>query len=274
MSERSITTTPATWLVAGSIFLSWAFTPTSSAQNLTPLQVLISSQVQAIPDPPPPTSAPINAVPFTFDPFGTNLVEASWETGIGCPTNATTNTGSAPVMYSDPACMTGDPQDSKNEGLSLVKTGPTTNDAAAGAKLVGPGVNGVVLTQLGYDIRKPGLNISDPRGSHCGAGAPRFDIVSNGHVYFVGCASPPPTVDAPGTGWQRLRWGSGSPGGVLAFSFDGGCPAVNPCAITGPVQSMSIVFDEGQDAGPDQTGLAVIDNIVVNGSIAGRGPGN
>ncbi len=40
------------------------------------------------------------------------------------------------------------------------------------ATLVGPAVKGVVLTQLGYDIRKPRANILDPRGSHCGAGAP------------------------------------------------------------------------------------------------------
>ena len=261
-------------LIAGSVLLSFAFTPTSIAQSLSPLQLAISSQVKAVPDPPPPTSDPINAVPFSFDPFHTNLVEGSWETGIGCPTNATTTPdGSNFVTYSDPACLTGDPNDSHNEGLLLVKTGPTTNFAAAGARLVGPGVKGVVLTQLGYDIRKPGADIFDSRGSHCGAGAPRFNISSGGHLFFLGCASPPPT-DAPGTGWQRLRWSSG--GMVVAYSFDGGCPIINPCAITGPVDSISIIFDEGQDAsgGPDQTGLAVIDNIVVNNSIAGKGPAN
>jgi hypothetical protein len=266
-------------LIAGSVLLSFAFTPTSIAQNLSPLQLAISSQVKAVPDPPPPTSDPINAVPFSFDPFHTNLVEGSWETGIGCPTNATTNDGTTSGTYTDPACPTGtgDPKDSRNEGLLLVKTGPTGNFAAAGARLVGPGVKGVVLGQVGYDIRKPGANISDPRGSHCGAGAPRFNISSGGHLFFLGCASPPPDMDMMGTGWQRLRWGSGTLGTVMAFSFDGGCGiTVGPCAITGPVDSISIIFDEGQDAsgGPDQTGLAVIDNIVVNNSIAGKGPAN
>jgi hypothetical protein len=263
-------------LIIGSVILSCAFTPISHAQNLSQLQLSISSQVQAIPDPPPPTGDPINAVPFTFDPFHTNLAQAGWENGIGCPTGATTNDGTTSGTFSDPACLTGDPKDSFNQGLSLVKTGPTANFAAAGARLVGPGVKGVVLTQLGYDIRKPGADISDPRGSHCGAGAPRFNISSGGHLFFIGCASPPPTTDTPGIGWQRLRWGTGVAGTVVAFSFDGGCPVVNPCAITGTVDSISIIFDEGQDAsgGPDQSGLAVLDNIVVNNSIAGRGPGS
>jgi hypothetical protein len=42
------------------------------------------------------------------------------------------------------------------------------------------------------------------------------------------------------------------------------------------VQSISIVFDEGQDAsgGPDSSGLAVLDNIDVNMVLVGRGPGS
>src|SRR5215470_10480146 len=53
-------------------------------------------------------------------------------------------------------------------------------------------------------------------------------------------------------GWQRLRFAS----------------------PTGIVESISIVFDEGQDVsgGLDQFGLAVIDNIDVNGTLVGRGP--
>jgi hypothetical protein len=51
--------------------------------------------------------------------------------------------------------------------------------------------------------------------------------------------------------------------------------AVLEC-ITGTVQSITIIFDEGQDAsaGPDMFGLAVLDNIDINGTIVGRGPGN
>jgi hypothetical protein len=205
-----------------------------------------------------------NVVPFEFDPNGTHLVGAGWKAGLGCPTNI------------DPACPTGDPQDTNNEGLFMAKTGPTNNDASAGAAILG--VKGVLLTELGYDLRKPGNDpstISDPRGSHCGAGAPRFNITSGGHLYFIGCASPPPTMDTPlagGMGWQRLRWGGGSP--LLAFSNDGGCPGnINPCNITGfLVDNLSIVFDEGQDTGPDNFGFAILDNIDVDGTLVGRGP--
>jgi len=34
---------------------------------------------------------------------------------------------------------------------------------------------------------------------------------------------------------------------------------------------ISIVFDEGQDTGPDNFGLAVLDNIDVNGTLVGQG---
>jgi hypothetical protein len=37
------------------------------------------------------------------------------------------------------------------------------------------------------------------------------------------------------------------------------------------VKSLSIDFDEGQDAGPDNFGLAVLDNIDVNGTLVGQG---
>jgi hypothetical protein len=41
------------------------------------------------------------------------------------------------------------------------------------------------------------------------------------------------------------------------------------------VKSIQIVFDEGQDpsGGPDESGLAVLDNIDVNGVLVGHGNG-
>ena len=72
--------------------------------------------------------------PSEFDPSGTHLVQAAWLHGIGCPTDATTT---APTSsFTDPACPTGDPRDQRNQGLLLVKTGPTENNAAAVAELV------------------------------------------------------------------------------------------------------------------------------------------
>src|SRR5947209_3400810 len=180
--------------------------------------------------------------PIVFDPFDSDLIASRWVKGAGCPTGATvTAFGGASSPFTDPACPTGDPRDEHNEGLLLVKTGPTlTSFAAALAEL--KGVKGIVLTELGYDLRT---------NSHCGAGAPRFNVVTDdGTTHFVGCSSPPPAVTSTSQGWKRLRW----------------TPAQAFPPITGTVRSILIVFDEGQDTpsalGPDTgAGLAVIDNI-------------
>jgi hypothetical protein len=210
--------------------------------------------------------------PRTFDPFHTRLVNATWLSGIGCPTDATVVLFDSnppygllpPSKYSDPACLTGDSSDHSNQGLLMAKTGPTLNDASAVAELVG--VKGTVLTELGYDLRKPGADTSDPRGSHCGAGAPRFNItLQDGEFFFLGCNSPPPTAQNAGNGFIRLRWGGSAP---LQAYLDGTTLQTIPAIA---VKSISIVFDEGQDTGPDNFGLAVLDNIDVNGTLVGRG---
>jgi hypothetical protein len=205
-----------------------------------------------------------NVDPSRFDPAHTFLVQATWLDGIGCPTDARVATYPAthPTgTYTDPACPTGDRDDQHNQGLLLAKTGPTSNNAAAQAVI--KGVSGTTLTELGYDIRKPG-STADLRGSHCGAGAPRFDIeTEDGNTYFIGCNSPPPAQTPPGsTSWLRLRW-------TTAFPAAGGVPV----PIAGlKVKTLAIVMDEGQDTGPDNFGLAVLDNIDVNGTLVGHGP--
>src|SRR2546423_10218529 len=69
--------------------------------------------------------------PILFDPFDTDLVASRWVKGAGCPTGATVNDGTSSKPFTDAACPTGDPRDEHNEGLLLVKTGPTANFAAA-----------------------------------------------------------------------------------------------------------------------------------------------
>ena len=153
--------------------------------------------------------------PEEFDPGKTFLVQAQWLRGIGCPTNAQTFDGTTHGTYTDPACATGDAGDKHNEGLLLAKTGPTTNFAAAFAEL--KEVRGIKLTELGYDLRKSGTTNTDPRGSHCGAGAPRFNIeLKDGTSFFLGCNSPAPTMQTAGNGWLRLRWGGSAP--LMAFT--------------------------------------------------------
>jgi hypothetical protein len=205
-----------------------------------------------------------------FDPHRTSLVQAEWMIGIGCPTGAKT----APFLppdytevgtgtYTDAACMTGDTKDKKNQGLLLAKTGPSNNDAAAVATL--GNVRGIILDELGYDIRKNGAPGS-ALGSHCGFGAPRFNIETlDGGFYFIGCSSPPGTATATSDGWTRLRWGGASP--LLAYNAE-----TNTLDdITGKAaKSITIVFDEGTDQGADFFGVAVLDNIDVNGVLVGR----
>jgi hypothetical protein len=188
-----------------------------------------------------------NAVPFEFDPGGSELVQAEWLQGIGCP-----NSG----PFADAGCPTGGVGDFRRQGLLLAKTGPTANNASAGASL--RGADGETVRELGYDIRKGGAPGS-AIGSHCGAGAPRFNVTTDFGTHFVGCASPPGTVTAASAGWTRLRWGP-----AQAF------PPIPP---TAPIRSLAIVFDEGQDTGPDFFGLAVIDNIDVNGVLVGKAGG-
>jgi hypothetical protein len=212
------------------------------------------------------TPAHFVVLPFVFDPGDSDLIPSGWVQGTGCPTKqliAIYPSNSPNGTYMDPGCPTGDSSDRENEGLVLVKTGPTKNNASAGADIVG--VEGVVLKELGYDFR---------RGMHCGAGAPRFNIqTTDGKSYFLGCSSPAPVATPapafPGSavsGWTRLRWGGSTP--LKAFNASTGALET----VTAPVRTLQIVFDEGQDTGPDFTGMAVLDNIDVNTVLVGQGP--
>jgi hypothetical protein len=169
----------------------------------------------------------------------------------------------APATVTDPACTTGDPEDKRVEGLLLAKTGPTANNAAAFAVVKDPPRT---ITELGWDIRKPGTELSaGARGSHCGAGAPRWNITTrSGQLFFIGCNSPPATTQTPGEGFVRLRWA----GTTLAFPAGAGTPT--PLSSL-DVRRVSIIFDEGYDTGPDNFGLAVLDNVDVNGMLTGQG---
>src|SRR5205085_10840272 len=118
--------------------------------------------------------------------------------------------------YTDPACPTGDPSDRTVQGLLLAKTGPSVTNFASAIATV-DGVKGQTISELGWDIRKPGTTASaGERGSHCGAGAPRWNIeTQDGRFFFLGCNSPPAPSQTPGVGYLRMRWGGSVP--LLAF---------------------------------------------------------
>ena len=206
----------------------------------------------------PPGPKLVDVNPWQYDPFNGSLVESDWMNHLGCPYNAAINTydSSGNLVagtYTDPGCPVQYRGDPNVQGLLLSKTGPTANVVAAGAEL--RGIAGIQLTDIGYDIRKHG-GYDSPLGSHCGAGAPRFNVVTNFGTHFIGCASPPPVSQVMGMGWTRLAW---SP--AAAF------PPIIPGSV---VQTIDIVFDEGTDTGPDYFGLAILDNIMVNGVSVGR----
>ena len=190
--------------------------------------------------------------PQEFDPAKTELVQASWVDGIGCPTDAQiapydSATNSAGPAEDYEACESGDSKDKHNQGLLLAKTGPTRNFASAGAEL--KNVKGQTVTELGYDIRKPDSK-DDPRGSHCGGGAPRFNVYTSSGTEFVGCNQMSEVAGAT-DGWVRLRATN------LGFA---------------DVQAIEIIADEGTDAGPDNFGVSILDNIDVNEVLVGQGP--
>ena len=76
--------------------------------------------------------------------------------------------------------------------------------------------SGIVITSIGYDIRKFG-GFASPYGSHCGAGAPRFNVVTavRDALHRLRVAGAPTQI-AMGDGWTRLAWAAGS--GVPADS--------------------------------------------------------
>jgi hypothetical protein len=182
---------------------------------------------------------------------GNDIVTSAWLGGMGLPDDGVTaNPG--PVGSRRNAHM----------GLLLNKNGPTADCSAAGATIKGF-KRGSPITEIGFDYRI---------GGHCGAGAPRFNVTTtSGDFYFVGgCgnAVPIPAPQDPAQ-WGRVRFTAAQ------FFPVGSAP---PFVLgTTPVRSIDIVYDEGTDtpsvSDPTGVGLAVIDNIDINGTLitAGRG---
>src|SRR5207248_10793437 len=85
---------------------------------------------------------------------------AAWLGGSGSPDSAgDAARNGVPATADDP-----------HRGLLLSKTGPSTDCSSAGARITG--VKGMTVDAaftLGFDYRN---------GGHCGAGAPRFNVVA------------------------------------------------------------------------------------------------
>jgi hypothetical protein len=112
------------------------------------------------------------------------------------------------------------------------------------------------ITCEGFDCRN---------GSHCGAGAPRFNIVTTDQrLYFAGfpdgTKTPAPQDPTP---WTRIRFSA-----EQVFPADSTSP---PFEFGVTEVRLVINYDEGKDTptpeGPSGIGLVVLDNIDVNGQL-------
>ena len=155
---------------------------------------------------------------------GNDIVDSAWVKDFGLP-DATGHT---------------------NMGLVLSKNGPTADCSSAGAQI--KGVNGITLTDLGFDCRT---------SLHCGAGAPRFNVITSDNVMHFGggCANSTQTP-LPQASWTRCRFNPTNPAQMFP-----------PIQAGAKVVYMDITFDEGTDQG---TGLAIIDNIEINGVLVDK----
>jgi hypothetical protein len=200
----------------------------------------------------------VQAVPFTFvgtaaectpSPAGSNIVTAAWLRGMGLPDNGGPN-----------ATTPNDP----HTGLLLSKNGPTADCSSSGARITN--VKGMTVDAaftLGFEYRN---------GGHCGAGAPRFNVVAKlgtaaETFHFVGGCSNETTPTGAGQDpaqWTRVMFQTSNP----AESF----PVI---PVGSKIVSISILYDEGTDTANNDAqgvGLAVIDNIYINGQLITSGP--
>ena len=183
-------------------------------------------------------------------PAGHRIVTAGWLRGMGLPDDGTST-------------IAAEKKSDDNEGLLLNKNGPTPDCSSAGAEIK-PWKSGTKLSAtagLGFDYRI---------GTHCGAGAPRFNVTTtDGKLYFVGCTFGTHTPAPQDPEWERVVVTNPAeffPGNTATpFSFDM------------PIKSLTIIYDEGTDTAglndPSGVGLVVLDNINISGTYITEGGG-
>lgn len=171
--------------------------------------------------------------PSVNDPSNSNAVGVQWLDAAGVPVAESGASSSA------------------DQALVLAKTAGAPAAATAEAQIV-PAESLTKLTELGFDIHQ---------GSHCTAKSPHFVVVTSDNVTHVltGCANGS-VQTPPAAGWIRVR-------------FDPANPAQASPAITSDqqIKSIAVVLDEGPEATTTPGGgLAVLDNIEVNGVVVGK----
>jgi hypothetical protein len=170
----------------------------------------------------------IKAVPVISDPTASGIVSAKWVARQGLPDSPRSSKARPPKRFKP------------GHALFLGKNGLTATDASARVDI--QGVEGITLTEIGWDLRTDGS---------CTANSPRFEVVTQDDVvHVIGCDSATLLVEPVTEGWERRR-----------YDIAAAVPVINP---TDTVKSISIVLDEGTDAG---AGFIYIDNIDINGVL-------
>ena len=205
----------------------------------------------------------LSATPWVFvgsaaqcdpSPAGSRIVTSAWLGGMGLPDDGSSVNGLA-GSANDP-----------HLGLLLNKNGPTPDCSSSGATI--NGVKGMTVDAnfaLGFDYRN---------GGHCGAGAGRYNVAyrapgasTDGFSFVGGCANDTTPVGSPQDPlqWTQVRFETSNP----AESF----PVI---PVGSRIISINITYDEGTDTANNDTqgvGLAVLDNIYIDGKVITRGSG-
>jgi len=123
-------------------------------------------------------------------------------------------------------------------GLTLIKSGATSDDSSAGATI--GGVSGITLEALGFDVLA---------GSHFSGGAPRYNVVTEDQqTHFFGASAAVPDDSGP-AGYQRYLF-------KLDASGDG---SGNGGVEEKKVLAINVVFDE--------QGEATLKNFNISGTL-------
>jgi hypothetical protein len=225
----------------------------------------------------------LRAVPFVFVgkpgdcgefppgspyPAGARIVTSAWLGGMGLPDNGGSNVGVLPTDTPNKR----DPR----LGLLLSKNATTLDCSAAGARI--RGVSGMTVDAtfvLGFDYRNGSHCTHGPEGGGgATGGAPRFNVVVENSAtgmktsHTVGNCN----VGTNTTSQQDGEWTT------ITFTPADAVPPIPPGST---IFSITLVFDEGTDqpsANPfsldsSGIGLAVLDNININGEIIRSGRG-
>ncbi|MFL5313353.1 MAG: hypothetical protein ACJ79H_23200 [Myxococcales bacterium] len=217
--------------------------------------------------------AKFEVIPVEID-NGAFSVASFWRYGLGCPPG--------PPGF---GCPNPFEQDQQNQGLTLAKSTQSATPGKAVALI--KGAKGSFLFELGYDLRKFG-DQNSPNGSECTPTSPRWEFqMADGNSYFIPCQLPT-ADDEVSLYWRRLRWAAAealpSPTPIYACPMPVGpksscnvvisCSDPKGCGLDKRMKDLRIVHDVGPDSdGAAQFGLAVLDNIDVNGRLKGTGPG-